>query len=163
MPLTPKQQRFVDEYLVDLNATQAAIRAGYSANTARQIGQENLSKPDIAAAVQARSAARQARTEVTQDTVVQGLLAEARSVGEDTSQAARVKAWELLGKHVGMFEEKHRHEHTGPDGKPIQHEHAGRLAITARLDQLAAAFAGAAAREEAGAVPGDGAGEPVGP
>ncbi len=49
--LTPKQLRFIDEYLIDLNATQAAIRAGYSPRTARQIGDENLSKPVIAAAV----------------------------------------------------------------------------------------------------------------
>jgi len=45
--LTPKQLRFIDEYLIDLNATQAAIRAGYSKNTAKQIGSENLTKPDI--------------------------------------------------------------------------------------------------------------------
>ncbi|CCQ72407.1 terminase small subunit [Magnetospira sp. QH-2] len=45
--LSPKQQRFVEEYLLDLNATQAAVRAGYSERTARQIGSENLSKPDI--------------------------------------------------------------------------------------------------------------------
>jgi phage terminase small subunit len=51
VPLTPKQARFVAEYLIDLNATQAAIRAGYSAKTARQQGAENLSKPDIAEAV----------------------------------------------------------------------------------------------------------------
>jgi phage terminase small subunit len=49
--LTPKQARFVAEYLVDLNATQAAIRAGYSENTARAIGSENLTKPDIAEAI----------------------------------------------------------------------------------------------------------------
>ena len=54
--LTPKQQRFVEEYLVDLNATQAAIRAGYSAKTANRVASENLSKPDIAAAVQAQRA-----------------------------------------------------------------------------------------------------------
>ncbi len=60
--LTPKQQRFVDEYLIDLNATQAAIRAGYSPRTARQIGQENLSKPVIAAAI---SAAKRERAEAT--------------------------------------------------------------------------------------------------
>ena len=47
MALTAKQQRFVDEYLKDLNATQAAIRAGYSKSTARQMGAENLSKPVI--------------------------------------------------------------------------------------------------------------------
>ena len=60
--LTPKQQRFVEEYLIDLNATQAAIRAGYSPRTARQIGQENLSKPVIAAAI---SAAKRERAEAT--------------------------------------------------------------------------------------------------
>lgn len=46
--LTDKQQRFVDEYLIDLNATQAAIRAGYSEKTAKEIGSENLTKPNIA-------------------------------------------------------------------------------------------------------------------
>lgn len=51
MPLTAKQQRFVDEYLIDLNATQAAIRAGYSEKTARSVGSENLTKPDVAAAI----------------------------------------------------------------------------------------------------------------
>ena len=53
MALTPKQQRFVGEYLVDLNATQAAIRAGYSEKTARAIGCENLTKPDIQEAIAA--------------------------------------------------------------------------------------------------------------
>lgn len=73
MSLTPKQQRFVEEYLVDLNATQAAIRAGYSARTARQIGDENLSKPDVAAAVAAAQAERSARTEITADRVLKEL------------------------------------------------------------------------------------------
>ncbi|MEJ2896238.1 terminase small subunit [Bordetella avium] len=73
MALTAKQRRFVDEYLVDLNATQAAIRAGYSKKTARQIGEENLSKPDIAKAVQEAQAARSKRTEITQDMVLREL------------------------------------------------------------------------------------------
>lgn len=51
MPLTPKQQRFVAEYLIDLNATQAAIRAGYSEKTAYSVASENLTKPEIAQAV----------------------------------------------------------------------------------------------------------------
>lgn len=54
MALTAKQQRFCDEYLIDLNATQAAIRAGYSKNTARAIGCENLTKPDIQEYIQKR-------------------------------------------------------------------------------------------------------------
>ncbi|MFT8276112.1 terminase small subunit [Kerstersia gyiorum] len=73
MALTEKQRRFVEEYLVDLNATQAAIRAGYSKKTARQIGEENLSKPDIAKAVQEAQARRSERTEITQDMVLREL------------------------------------------------------------------------------------------
>ncbi len=49
--LTPKQERFIEEYLIDLNATQAAIRAGYSKKTAKSVGSENLTKPDIALAL----------------------------------------------------------------------------------------------------------------
>lgn len=52
--LTDKQKRFIDEYLVDLNATQAAIRAGYSPKTARAVGSENLTKPDIVDEIKAR-------------------------------------------------------------------------------------------------------------
>lgn len=73
MALTDKQRRFVDEYLVDLNATQAAIRAGYSQKTAASIGEENLRKPDIAKAVQEAQAARAKRTEITQDMVIREL------------------------------------------------------------------------------------------
>lgn len=54
MPLTDKQQSFISHYLASWNATQAAIRAGYSAKTARSIGAENLTKPDIQAAIQTR-------------------------------------------------------------------------------------------------------------
>lgn len=64
-PLTAKQERFVEEYLVDLNATQAAIRAGYSAKTAGAIGEENLKKPEIAAAIAARRAKLSEETGIT--------------------------------------------------------------------------------------------------
>lgn len=73
--LTPKQKRFVEEYLVDLNATQAATRAGYSGKTARQMGAENLSKPDIQAALRDAMEARSRRTEVTADAVISELAA----------------------------------------------------------------------------------------
>ena len=63
--LTPKQARFVEEYLVDLNATQAAIRAGYSESTARAIGHENLTKPDIQEAIAEARGKQQQRTEIT--------------------------------------------------------------------------------------------------
>lgn len=68
--MTPKQQRFVEEYLIDLNATQAAIRAGYSEGTAYSIGQENLNKPEIAEAIAARRAELANKAEVTQERIV---------------------------------------------------------------------------------------------
>lgn len=71
--LTPKQARFVEEYLCDLNATQAAIRAGYSKRTATAIGAENLRKPHVAAAIAERQGERAQRTEITQDRVLQEL------------------------------------------------------------------------------------------
>lgn len=143
MALTDKQRRFVDEYLVDLNATQAAIRAGYSKKTAGQIGEQNLKKLEIAAAIQKAQAARAKRTEVTQDEVIKDLrelrdicmgrkpiriteviknaqAGTAESVEVDVNAfepTAANKALELLGKHIGMFKEKL--EHSGPDGGPI--------------------------------------------
>lgn len=68
--LTVKQQRFVHEYLVDYNGTQAAIRAGYPAGSARQVASENLSKHDIAAAVQRAVAALQARCDISAERVL---------------------------------------------------------------------------------------------
>lgn len=60
--MTKKQKRFVEEYLIDLNATQAAIRAGYSPDTAKSIGSENLTKPDIQARIAKAMAERSKRT-----------------------------------------------------------------------------------------------------
>lgn len=71
--LTPRQRRFVEEYLVDLNATQAAIRAGYSPKTARVIAAENLAKPAIAEAIIEAKAARSVATRVTAERVVEEL------------------------------------------------------------------------------------------
>jgi phage terminase small subunit len=69
--LTPKQDRFCQEYLVDLNATQAAIRAGYSEKTANVIGHENLNKPEIQERIQAKMNRRAERTEITADRVLE--------------------------------------------------------------------------------------------
>jgi phage terminase small subunit len=71
--LSPKQEAFVQEYLTDLNATQAAIRAGYSVRTAAVIGTENLSKPSIKVRIAEAMKAREQRTHITQDRVLQEL------------------------------------------------------------------------------------------
>ncbi|MDH4581387.1 terminase small subunit [Pseudomonas sp. BN415] len=70
MALTAKQQRFVDEYLIDLNATQAAIRAKYSKNTANEQGARLLANVSVQAAIAERMKAREKRTEITQDMVL---------------------------------------------------------------------------------------------
>lgn len=136
--LTPKQARFVEEYLVDLNATQAAIRAGYSKNTAREIGCENLTKPNLQKAIQEKQKARSKRTEITQDYVINTVVEtidrcrQARPVldrkGEqvyvetDSGEIkpaftfdanAVLRGSEILGKHLGMFTEQVEVSHTG--------------------------------------------------
>lgn len=111
MALTPKQQRFVDEYLIDLNATQAALRAGYSEKTSYSIGQENLNKPEIAKAIGSRQEKIQNKVEVTQEWIVQEFIENhklAREAGEIPSSN---KALENLGRYLGMFKDKV--EHTG--------------------------------------------------
>lgn len=119
--LTPRQAAFIREYLIDLNATQAAIRAGYSERTARKIGHENLTKPDIAAAIAQAQAERAERVQIDADEVLAHLTAIAR--GEVRTEKAtkvgivdlppdfgeRIRAMELLGKHLGMFKEQQEH------------------------------------------------------
>lgn len=101
--LTPKQARFVEEYLIDLNATDAARRAGYSAATADKQGSQLLGKTRVAAEIARRQAERAKAVQVTQDYVIQRLIIEAEREGEGASHAARVSAASLLGKHLGMF------------------------------------------------------------
>ena len=81
--LTPKQIKFIDEYLIDLNATQAAIRAGYSKKTAQRIGSENLSKPLIQEEIQKRRNKLQSKCEITQERVLRELAAIAFASGAD--------------------------------------------------------------------------------
>lgn len=71
--LTAKQKRFIEEYLIDLNATQAAIRAGYSPATAYSIGNENLKKPEIRARIDKAMAERSKRTGINAERVVMEL------------------------------------------------------------------------------------------
>lgn len=144
--LTKKQQMFVDEYLIDLNATQAAIRAGYSTASARQIADENLSKHDIKNAIDKALAERSKRTGVNADRIIQEIaklafinptdvinMDEATIKGDanrdDTAAISsvkvkriptdsgeiterevktydKIKALELLGKHIGMFSDR---------------------------------------------------------
>ena len=90
--MTPKMQKFVDEYLVDLNATQAAIRAGYSKKTASSIGVSNLKKPEIQAAIQKRQKSAAEKLEITRERVLKELASIGFAKATDflTIQSGRV-------------------------------------------------------------------------
>ena len=108
MALTPKQKCFVDEYLVDLNATQAAIRAGYKN---AEIGRQLITKNNVSAAIQEALQKRSSRTEITQDRVLEELAKVGFKDAADYTDAElkygnKIKALELLGKHLGMFDGK---------------------------------------------------------
>ncbi len=125
--MTKKQQRFCDEYLVDCNATQAAIRAGYSEKTAYSIGVENLKKPELKNYIEQRLQDMQDKTVASAEEVMQYLTSvlrgqssaeivvvegtgdgcsEARTVQKAPDEKERLKAAELLGKRYGIFTDK---------------------------------------------------------
>lgn len=125
--LTAKQQRFCDEYLIDLNATQAAIRAGYSEKTAKQIAAENLSKPYLKEYIQKRMEEKEKELIADQTEVMKYLTSVLRGKSESSvlardeigadrviskppDEKERLKAAELLGKAHMMFTDKVQQE-----------------------------------------------------
>lgn len=121
--LTPRQQKFCDEYLISGNATEAAIKAGYSRKTAKQTGSENLSKPDLRAYIDEQLAKIHSAKIADAEEVMKYLTSVMRGehteqalklVGEgvqtvtdiDVSAKERLKAAELIGKRYGLFTEK---------------------------------------------------------
>jgi phage terminase small subunit len=125
--LTPKQILFCKEYLVDMNATRAAKAAGYSERTARKIGSENLTKPDIRAQLQKEMKAREFRTDITADRVLNETALVAFSdiqhymeIGEDGQITA--KTWEQIPEHLTRAVEsisEDRIIRENPDGTQI--------------------------------------------
>lgn len=134
MALTPKQKMFVAEYLTDLNATQAATRAGYSARTANEQGARLLANVSVQSAIQEAMDLRSRRTAITQDYVLTGIQQlverciqaeavtdrEGNETGEYRFEAfAALKGYELLGKHLKLFTDKVEHSDA-----PITLEHS---------------------------------------
>ena len=99
--LTPKQHRFVEEYQRDLNATQAAVRAGYSQKTAYSAGQRLLKHVEVSSELEAAQKRRSERSEISVDKVINELGSVAFDEHELTRD--RLRALELLGKALGMF------------------------------------------------------------
>ena len=108
MKLTPKQAAFVREYLIDLNATAAAGRAGYRDPA---YGRQLITLPNVAESIRVAQSERAARAELTQGYVLSGLRGIAED--DDATSSARVRAFELLGKHQGMFVDRVDHTSKG--------------------------------------------------
>lgn len=98
--MTAKQKRFCDEYLIDLNATQAAIRAGYSEKTAAEQGARLLVNVKVQTYIQKRKSDRERRTEITQDRVLNELAAIAFSNGANYSKIVKKRTYDELGNEV---------------------------------------------------------------
>jgi phage terminase small subunit len=104
--LTAQQERFCNEYIIDLIGSAAAERAGYASSNARAQASRLLKNDSVKQRIAELQASRAERVEVTQDMVISGLLKEARFEGEGSSHSARITAWTNLGKHLGMFRER---------------------------------------------------------
>lgn len=113
--LTPKQDRFCREYVIDLNATQAAIRAGYSAKTANRTGCKLLSNAVISARIAEAVNEANKKAEVTSEEILANLaeIGRSKADGEIVKNSDRIRAWELLGKYKTLWTEKVDHQHTG--------------------------------------------------
>jgi phage terminase small subunit len=103
MKLTDKQNLFIQEYLTDLNATQAAIRAGYSEKTAQRIGSENLSKPVIKAEIERLQAETSTKLQVTKESLIKDLLTIKDLCLTDTRSIHNsIKAIDTINKMLGF-------------------------------------------------------------
>lgn len=145
--LTPKQQRFVEEYLVDLNSTQAYIRAGYSARLANTNAPKLLQNTAIAAAIAAARAQVSERIARTVDDIMADIGRVRNSAMQEVtdfetgakgmvSYKDALKALELEGKHLGAFVD--RVELTGKDRGPVQTLDVGKLSTQALVEIMAA-------------------------
>lgn len=115
--LTPKEARFVAEYLIDGNAGAAATRAGYVTRNPRGIGWEVLNRPRVAEAVKKAQARMVKKLELSAEKVLTDIARVAKKAEDSHEYSAALKGHELLGKHLKLFTDKH--EVTGKDGEPI--------------------------------------------
>lgn len=153
MELTSKQERFVAEYLIDLNATQAAIRTGYSAKTAASQGARLLKQGGVARAVQAAQQARAVRTEITQDRVLQELARIAffdirRLYRADGSMKDPCELDADTAAALASIEVKEELERGG--GEEVLQEPSGSAAASAAVSASASSAHGGAPRRRRG-------------
>ena len=101
--MTPRQERFVQEYLIDRNGAAAAVRAGYSPRTSRQIAHKLLTKADVAAAVRQGEAQLAAEAQLAREEVLRGLLAAIDMARVQGDPAAMIAGWREIGRMCGYY------------------------------------------------------------
>lgn len=116
--LSAKMERFVEEYLLDLNASAAVLRAGYKTRNQNRLAAELMRHPLVKAAIEERTEDRRERMELTADYLINKLVFMIEKEGVRDSDALR--AIELAGKSLALWKE--RQEISGPDGDAIQME-----------------------------------------
>lgn len=117
--LGPKMRLFVEEYLIDLVASKAVLRAGYKTNNPTKLGTQLLNHPLVKREINKHVDARSERMALSADYVIQKLM----NIVEDTESgnpSAALRGLELLGKHLGLYRD--RQEISGPDGEAIKME-----------------------------------------
>ena len=115
--LSAKQALFVGEYLICANATEAAIKAGYSEKGAKQLGSRQLSNPAVKREIEARESRRVDRLNLSADFVLENILRTAEKAREIGEYSAALRGYELLGKHLKLFTD--RTELSGKDSNSI--------------------------------------------
>lgn len=136
--ISPKMRLFVEEYLVDMNASAACKRAGYVTSNPHKLGTQLLQHPLVKKEISKHLDERTERLSLSADYVIQKLI----SIVEDTEKgnpSAALRGLELLGKHLGLYRD--RQEISGPDGDAIKMEQKVKQDVsdfTSRLSRLAA-------------------------
>jgi phage terminase small subunit len=126
--VSPKAERFVTEYLIDLNATKAAIRAGYSAKSAASIGEENLRKPEIAAAIKAAQSERAENNGMTVDAHLLALKEIRDAAISEGKYSAAATAEVARGKVAGFYVEQVKIEDITDRAEQMRKRREARLA-----------------------------------
>lgn len=130
-PFTPREERFIDEYLIDLDRERAVVAAGYNAKNARSQAYQLLKRPRIAAEVKRRGELIAGKLNLTAESVLRDIDRIATKAENAREFGAAMRGRELLGKHLKMFSD--RVEHTGANGGPMEFTEVRRTIIDPKV------------------------------
>ncbi len=125
--LTPRQTRFVDEYMLDGNGARAAVAAGFSKRCAKELAYETLTYPHVRAALAARQAQDSQRLQIERDDVIAGLLEGIAMARDRCDGATMIRGWSEVGRMLGLF---------APERRQVEVATAGGGELTAKISSM---------------------------